>query len=229
MAPSLSLPPPGHPLYIQSMARSLVQLPPSARPPVQLQPPPVASSPIQSAPLAPPQAFTATTTPASSGRKRKIKEEDNDVDKVPAKKKMARKQCIVCADDVARNQFPKFPHKQDAESKHSSDVCKKCCIEHISHEVKNKDHEEISCPQCSQLLEQSDIKNLASTHTYQECVNASHEETLEGEDADFRAGTSTKQPRSACKQWKSSTLARTPNVLGVSMADFSSPRPRPTY
>jgi superfamily II helicase len=128
----------------------------------------MASSPIQPVPLAPPQTFDAATTPASSGRKRKIKEEDNDVDKVPAKKKMARKQCIVCADDVARNQFSKFPHKQDAEGRHSSDVCKKCCSEHLSHEAKNKDHEGVSCPQCSKLLEQSDVQNLASSRTYQE-------------------------------------------------------------
>jgi hypothetical protein len=159
-------------------ASSLVQPPPRATSPAQLQPPPMASSPIQPPPLTPPPASARTATYAKRGRKRKHDPENNDVDQPPAWKKMARKQCIVCADDVAINQFPKFPHKQDAEGKYSSDVCKKCCSEHLSHEVKNKDHEGVRCPQCSQLLEQSDVQNLASSRTYQEYVNALHEKEV---------------------------------------------------
>jgi hypothetical protein len=182
-----------HPL---PTAPSLVQPPTRATSPAQLQPPPIASSPIQPPPLAPPQNCDATRTRARSGRKRKAKEEDNDLDEVPAKKKMARKQCIVCADDVPKNQFPKFPHKQDAEGKHSSDVCKKCCSEHLSHKVKNKDHEGVSCPQCSKLLEQSDVRNLASSRTYQEYVN----NACKGDIRDERTLTFDQVPRQSSQE-----------------------------
>jgi superfamily II helicase len=112
--------------------------------------------------------MASTATP--SGKKRKHNGDGDDVDQQPAPKKTPRKVCIVCADDVPRNGFPKLPHKQDSEKPHNSDVCKKCCSERLRHEVKTKSHNAVGCPQCSKPLEQSEVQKLASSETYQEYV-----------------------------------------------------------
>jgi hypothetical protein len=108
--------------------------------------------------------------PTPNGEKRKYDGDDSYVDKQPAPNKRPRKLCIVCADDVPRDEFPNLPHEQDHKRPHNSDVCKQCCSEHLSHEVRNKGHEAVGCPQCSKPLKQSEVQMLASSQTYQECV-----------------------------------------------------------
>lgn len=129
-----------------------------------IEPPPTASTT-----MTPPHGIEPhPTESARSGEKRKHGRDNDDVDQQSARKMMARKQCIVCAYDVPVNRFPKLLHKQDDGSKHSSEVCFKCCSAHLNHEVKNKAHEVISCPQCSKAFEPHEVQKLVSSRKYQE-------------------------------------------------------------
>lgn len=125
-----------------------------------------------------PSGSLASSTYMQGGVKRERDDDDNDdVDKAPARKRVtiAPKPCIVCTEDVPKNRFPKLPHKQDGNNKHSSDVCFKCFREHLRVEVENKGHEAVSCPQCSKLLDESEVRKLASSRTYQEYVAPGHD------------------------------------------------------
>jgi hypothetical protein len=127
--------------------------------------------PVGSAlPPAPSNPIPSTSTQGGVKRERNL--DNDDADKAPARKKVtiSRKPCIVCTDDVPKNRFPKLPHKRAANNEHSSDVCFKCFREHVRNEVEIKGHEEADCPQCSQPLEESDIRKLASSRTYKEYV-----------------------------------------------------------
>jgi len=119
---------------------------------------------------------SAPSTVTQQGIKRERENDNDELEKVPPRKKVtiSRKACIVCNEDVPRNRFPKIPHKQDDNNKHSSDVCFKCFSEHLRIEVENKGHEGIGCPQCSRPLEESEIRKLASSWTYQEYATAVH-------------------------------------------------------
>ena len=120
----------------------------------------------------PPSSYTPTAA-TLNGVKRERENDTDDTGQKPAPRKrvtISRKPCIVCTDDVPKNRFPKLPHKQDDDTKHTSDVCFKCFGEHLRIEVETKGHEGVGCPQCSQPLEESDIRKLASSFTYRECV-----------------------------------------------------------
>jgi hypothetical protein len=47
---------------------------------------------------------------------------------------------------VSKNRFPKLPHPQDDDEKHSSDVCFKYFSAHLRVEVETKGHERVGCP-----------------------------------------------------------------------------------
>lgn len=123
--------------------------------------------------LAMPASNYTTTAATLVGVKREREDDGDDTGQKPAPRKrvtISRKPCIVCTDDIPRNRFPKLPHKQDDNDKHSSDVCFKCFSEHLRVEVETKGHEGIGCPQCSRPLEESDIRKLASSWNYREYV-----------------------------------------------------------
>lgn len=113
-----------------------------------------------------------STAPTLIGVKRERENDDDDTSQklVPRKRvTISRKPCIVCTEDIPNNRFPKLPHSQDDnDNKHSSDVCFKCFSEHLRVEVETKGHEGVGCPQCSKPLEESEIRKLASSYTYQE-------------------------------------------------------------
>lgn len=123
-----------------------------------------------------PEGSLASSASTKRGVKRERDHEDDDVDPAPTRKKVTipPKPCIVCTDDVPKNRFPKLPHKQDENNKRSSDVCFKCFRDHLRVEVENKGHEAVSCPQCSKLLDEHEVRKLASSQTYQECVTPDH-------------------------------------------------------
>lgn len=124
-------------------------------------------------PLATPPSSHTPTAATVYGVKRERENDDDDTGQKPAPRKrvtISRKPCIVCTEDTPKNRFPKLPHKQDDNEKHSSDVCFKCFSEHLRVEVETKGHEGVACPQCSKPLEESDIRKLASSWTYREYV-----------------------------------------------------------
>lgn len=109
--------------------------------------------------------------PKPSAKKRKLdRTVTGDVTPPPSRKKaaMSRKECSVCYDDVNKNRFPKLPHVQDDNNVHTSDVCFKCFKEHLEVEVKAKGSDAVSCPQCKKQLEESEVRKLASSFSYQE-------------------------------------------------------------
>jgi hypothetical protein len=167
----------------------------------------------------PMKSMVSSQTPTSAtpvGVKREREPDTDDAKEAPPARKrvtISRKPCIVCTEDVPKNRFPKLPHSQDDNNKHTSDVCFKCFSEHLRIEVETKGHEGVGCPQCSKPLEESEIRKLASSWTYQEYVTIDRP-AIKGP-LTTCPGTSTKQLRSACKMKKSTTLAQTPSVLGV--------------
>lgn len=125
---------------------------------------------------APSPIIPPTLPQNSEKRKFSVGSDAVDSDEAPACKKvtrpLSRRPCIVCADDVAINRFPKIPHKQDENNRHGSDACFRCYSQHLSIEIKEKGHEAVSCPQCSKTLEESEVRKLVSSRTYHEYVSA---------------------------------------------------------
>jgi hypothetical protein len=119
--------------------------------------------------------------------------------------------------------IPKLPQKHDAGDQHSSDVCFKCYREHLRHQVKDKDSEGVSCPQCAKPLDPSEAQKLASSDTYREYVMACCDSKWFGAD-DVPASRSdilTKRPESACNRMKTTVPARGLSVLGVRNAFYT--------
>lgn len=149
-------------------------------------------------------------------QEREHEHDNEDAKEEPKPRKrvtISRKLCIICTEDVPKNRFPKIPHSQDDNDKHTSDVCFKCFSEHLSIEVVTKGHEGVGCPQCSQPLEESEIRKLASSWTYQEQVAP---DRLDRESRlTRRSGSLIRQLRNACNKKKSTTFAQTPSALGV--------------
>jgi hypothetical protein len=148
-----------------------------------------------------------------------IKRERDDSAEPPPERKRARitrKECIICVDDVAANQFPKKPHAGDDEQ-HTSDVCFKCYNQHISTGVDHKGSELVRCPQCLQTLTEPEVRKLARVATYQKwefptpCNIMLFRMDLLTSEQD----TSTTLRRNACRRRKSSMPARTLTALGV--------------
>lgn len=82
--------------------------------------------------------------------------------------KISRKECLICLEDIAKNQYPRAPHAQSGSGQHSSDVCFKCYDQHIEAQVNGTGSGIVNCPQCSQALAEPEIRKLARhVGTYQ--------------------------------------------------------------
>ena len=94
-------------------------------------------------------------------RKRRIIDADPAETSPKRKKgKVVRKECTVCCTEVAINRFPKLPHK--GAGLHDRSVCFNCWEQHLATEIDSKGWDSISCPECEQRLDGSEIKKLAS-------------------------------------------------------------------
>ena len=80
------------------------------------------------------------------------------------KPKLSRKECLICTDEVVKNQYPKKPHA--GHEQHTSDVCFKCYNQHIEAEIDQKGPDLVSCPQCSQTLSEPEVRKLTRVATY---------------------------------------------------------------
>lgn len=89
----------------------------------------------------------------------------DDADVKPRKRRsMARKECVKCCNDVVANRFPQLCHVKAQQ--HVSKVCFGCWDQHLKTEVENKGFEGVSCPQCSHLLQEPEVRRLARKSTY---------------------------------------------------------------
>lgn len=112
--------------------------------------------------------------PGSEAVKRKLCEEDVEDSTSTSKKKKAvftgkprkikRKECVTCCNDVAINRFPKLPHK--SAQKHGRDVCIGCWEQYLKSEINSKGWNSICCPLCDDVLEETEIKKLTKDDTY---------------------------------------------------------------
>lgn len=129
--------------------------------------------------------------------------DDNGTEKrngLAAKKRMRRTECSMCCTEVAVNQFPKLPHK--GATQHDSQVCLKCWEQHLETEVEAKPWDQVSCQQCSQVLEEKEIRRLASSVTYRRLV-VFVRTTIFSNDTDRTSDGLTKQPKAVNKARKS--------------------------
>ncbi|KAL1588033.1 hypothetical protein WHR41_03394 [Cladosporium halotolerans] len=145
---------------------------------------------MASAPSTPADSSTITTLPR---KRRRIDDDANENALRSVKRAIGRKECSVCAEDVARNQFPKVPHATTvATEQHASNVCFKCWRQHLQAEVESKEAESLACPQCSKALDQSEVKKLASSFTYREYLDKAAKKCMQDEE-EFHAC-----PNAAC-------------------------------
>lgn len=118
-----------------------------------------------------------SSSPNNTEKRKHTDDGDNEDLKLPLRKKpwtsRKRRPCVICAENIAKNQFPKLPHKQDETETHSSDVCFKCYRQYLSVEIADKGQDAVECPQCKKPLDQSEVRKLASGNTYQEYVYSS--------------------------------------------------------
>ena len=124
-------------------------------------------------PITPENRFTNPSNKKSTAKKRAFRDvEDTKETPITTKRyNLGRKECILCCNDVVKNQFPKLPHAaglSGEEPHHSSDICFKCYSQHLEGEVKNKGFENVRCPQCAKTLVEGEVRKLASSFTYRE-------------------------------------------------------------
>lgn len=111
-----------------------------------------------------------STSSITTSKKRKYDEADESSEpSTPSKRgrngKMARKECVLCCVDVLVNQYPRLPHK--TANAHDRGVCLKCWEIHLVSEVSSKGWDAASCPQCTEVLSEAEMKKIASGKTYE--------------------------------------------------------------
>ncbi|TIA27546.1 hypothetical protein D6C79_10609 [Aureobasidium pullulans] len=76
--------------------------------------------------------------------------------------------CEVCGEDKYTNSFPNATQvsSHDHEHDHEHDVCHECFAMHLDVEVDSKMWDQVSCPQCSSLLQQHEIQTLATPECF---------------------------------------------------------------
>lgn len=98
--------------------------------------------------------------------KRKFETEETVFPEMPHQiKRMRRKECTVCFNDLALNQFKKVRHS--GKRTNCKAVCARCWTQHMDAEVGGKAWDAIGCAECDRKLEELDIKLLASKTIYQ--------------------------------------------------------------
>lgn len=108
--------------------------------------------------------------PASSTRIRKRALETGDSaqeDLVSAKKPKLdfnSRECIICCDVLEAHEFPRA--FDGSAHQHQSTVCCGCFEKHLKAEIAITDWDCIRCPQCSQTLQEPDLRTLSSKETY---------------------------------------------------------------
>ena len=76
------------------------------------------------------------------------------------------RECIICCEEHPVNSFPESPHLPNGKCENS--VCHTCFEQHLQNEVENKKWNEVQCPECSQGLEEPEIRQLALQRTYEQ-------------------------------------------------------------
>ncbi|KAI7360011.1 hypothetical protein KC354_g9011 [Hortaea werneckii] len=94
------------------------------------------------------------------------------------------RECIICCEEYPVNSFPDSPHLPNGKCENS--VCRTCVEQHLQNEVENKRWNEVHCPECSQGLEEPEIRQLALQSTYEQWLDKAAKSYNEATE-DFRA------------------------------------------
>jgi hypothetical protein len=74
------------------------------------------------------------------------------------------KDCVICGDELP---FDKFPDRITSTCDHEANSCRKCMRQWIKTTLKSKGFDKINCPECSAMLEHSEVKARAGKRTFE--------------------------------------------------------------
>ena len=86
------------------------------------------------------------------------------------KKAAKMETCMACERSLPRTGFPQSP--QGCRTQHGRNTCRECWHEWLEVQVANVMPDEIGCAQCSQILQHTDVKDLATAAVYENYVDA---------------------------------------------------------
>jgi hypothetical protein len=84
----------------------------------------------------------------------------------PIRNDMLAKDCMIC---VERKSWERFPETSPtAKCKHATNTCLQCIEKHIKTQLESKIFHEkiIRCPECSEILDTTEVQKFADTKTF---------------------------------------------------------------
>ncbi|KAF2770643.1 hypothetical protein EJ03DRAFT_381883 [Teratosphaeria nubilosa] len=97
-------------------------------------------------------AAQALQAPAPDANKRVTKA------KAPVKRKSSRKECTICSRKLAASSYSRLPLTDNC--KHDITTCNSCIGTHIVYQLDSVTYDQISCPECPEILQNATIKRL---------------------------------------------------------------------
>lgn len=116
-----------------------------------------------------PSAVDCDSAPDETPRKRRKQAGSTKAQDPLARSKSSRpspssKECLICCEEYPSRIFPSAPHS--ANAKCQGNICFACYETHLDHEVNSKRWNEVKCPECTQVLQETEIKTMALDETY---------------------------------------------------------------
>ncbi|RMY61537.1 hypothetical protein D0863_11238 [Hortaea werneckii] len=134
-----------------------------------------------------PEVIVLETTPVPALRKRRQPSPGSRSRSTAIKRKPLPpppKECIICCEEYPVSSFPESPHLPNGKC--HSNVCRTCFEQHLQNEVENKRWNEVGCPECSQGLNEPDMRKLALQSTYEQWLDKAAKSYNEATE-DFRS------------------------------------------
>ncbi|KAF2803017.1 uncharacterized protein BDZ99DRAFT_363046, partial [Mytilinidion resinicola] len=85
--------------------------------------------------------------------------------------------CVICTNDVPR---ASLPSSITAACSHPSQICRPCIASWISSRLKSSGHDSLICPQCSEQLDDIDVRVFATSEIYEQYENLVLRTSLSG-------------------------------------------------
>ncbi|GAB1736557.1 hypothetical protein NU219Hw_g8186t1 [Hortaea werneckii] len=134
-----------------------------------------------------PEVIVLETTPSPAPKKRRPSSPGRQSKPKAIKRKPLPpppRECIICCEEYPVNSFPESSHLSNGKCGNS--VCRACFEQHLQNEVENKRWSEVQCPECSQGLEEPEIRQLAPQSTYEQWLDKAAKSYNEATE-DFRS------------------------------------------
>ncbi|KAI6798054.1 hypothetical protein KC332_g14996 [Hortaea werneckii] len=134
-----------------------------------------------------PEVIVLETTPSPAPKKRKQSSPGHQSKSKTLKRKPLPpppKECIICCEEYPVGSFPESPHLPNGKCK--SSVCRACFEQHLENEVETKRWNAVGCPECSQGLEEPEMRQLALQSTYEQWLDKAAKSYNEATE-DFRS------------------------------------------